>query len=96
VTGRSGPAGEGILEAMARAAREFLYGMTTYETVRYACEARARLEAVFLLITMGDFLGVPVLPPYYALRLVPHVISRLEPWKRLMLREKDVTDAIAG
>lgn len=85
-----------MLERLGKAAREFLYGMTTYETVRYAYETRARLEAVFLLITMGDFLGVPVLPPYYSLRIVPHAIPRIEAWKRLMLREKDVTDAIGG
>lgn len=70
--------------------------MTTYETVRYALETRAKLESIFLLITMGDFLGVPILPPYYSLRFLPHVIPRIEAWKRWMLREKDLTDAISG
>lgn len=85
-----------MLQRFGRAAREFLYGMTTYETARYAYETRAKLESIFLLITMGDFLGVPIFPPYYTLRVLPYAIPRMDAWKRLMLREKDVTDAISS
>lgn len=85
-----------FLRRLRKAAREFLYGMTTYEMVLYARGVRGRLEAMFFLITMGDFLGLPVLPPYYSLRLLPHVMPRLESWRRLVLREKDITDAMSG
>lgn len=37
---------------------------------------------------VGDTLGVPVLPPYYALRLVPYVIETLPLWHRRVLRER--------
>ena len=49
----------------------------------------------FILITMGDMLGVPILPPYYSLRLLPYVVPQISTWKRRMLREKDLTDALA-
>jgi hypothetical protein len=52
------------------------------------------MEHLFILITMGDMLGVPILPPYYSLRLLPYVTPQIGTWKRRMLREKDVTDAI--
>ena len=40
-------------------------------------------------------LGVPILPPYYSLRLLPYVVPQISTWKRRMLREKDLTDALA-
>jgi hypothetical protein len=43
---------------------------------------------------MGDMLGIPILPPYYSLRLLPYVVPQIATWKRRMLREKDVSDAM--
>jgi len=43
------------------------------------------------LIVFGDLLGVPVLPPYYSLRLLPYIVPTLETWRYSMLREKDFT-----
>ena len=92
------PAGneDGPLRRFSRAVREFLYGMTTFEMVLYARGIRGRLEAIFFLMTIGDFLGVPVLPPYYSLRLLPYAIPRMESWRRFMLRERDITEAMSG
>ena len=39
-------------------------------------------------------IGVPILPPYYSLRLLPYVVPQISTWKRRMLREKDLTDAM--
>src|SRR6266540_3481219 len=72
--------------------KKFIYGMTAYEFERHALEERARLEDLFVLITMGDILGVPILPPYYSLRLVPYAVPRLEAWKRRLLRERHVLE----
>jgi len=49
---------------------------------------------LFILITMGDLLGIPILPPYYSLRLPPYVVPQIATWKRRILREKDVADAM--
>jgi hypothetical protein len=38
---------------------------------------------------------VPVLPPYYTLRLLPYIVPMVDGWRRRMLREKDLTD-LAG
>jgi hypothetical protein len=53
---------------------------------------RSHLEHLFILIVFGDFLGIPVLPPYYTLRLLPYVAPNITGWKRSMLRERDLTD----
>ncbi len=47
---------------------------------------------LFILVTMGDLVGLPILPPYYSLRLVPYVVSRTEAWKRRVLRERDALE----
>ena len=61
--------------------REFLYGMLGYEFEEHAMELRGSLETLFMSITFGDMLGLPIIPPYYTLRVLPYVvpnIARLE------------------
>ena len=74
------------------ALRELVYGMTGFEFARHAIETRAALENVFMLTLVGDMLGVPVIPPYYSLRLLPYVAPQVETWKRRVLREREFTD----
>ena len=75
-------------------AKEVMYGMASHDMSRYAIRTRASMEHLFILITMGDLLGVPILPPYYSLRLLPYVVPQVSTWKRRMLRERDITDAL--
>ncbi len=74
--------------------RETIYGMAAHDMSRAALRTRASMEHLFILITMGDLLGIPILPPYYSLRLLPYVVPQIATWKRRMLREKDVADAM--
>jgi hypothetical protein len=78
-----------------QAVKEFVYGVAAHDSARFAMKTRASMEHLFILITMGDMLGVPILPPYYSLRLLPYVVPQISTWKRRMLREKDFTDALA-
>ena len=74
--------------------REITYGMAAHDMTRSALRTRASMEHLFILTTMGDMLGVPILPPYYSLRLLPYAVPQIATWKRRMLREKDLTDAM--
>jgi hypothetical protein len=74
--------------------KEVLYGMASHDMSRYALRTRASMEHLFILITMGDMIGIPILPPYYSLRLLPYVVPQISTWKRRLLREKDVSDAM--
>jgi len=74
--------------------RDTVYGMAAHDMSRAALRTRASMEHLFILITMGDLLGIPILPPYYSLRLLPYVVPQIATWKRRMLREKDVSDAM--
>ncbi len=76
---------------LARAWRtlcEVLYGMTAYEFAQHALHRRAEAETLLLALLFGDMLGLPLLPPYYHLRLLPHVIPQIGAWKRRVLRER--------
>lgn len=72
--------------------REVLYGMTVYDWVHELEKARNEQDRLFTLIVFGDLVGVPFLPPYYTLRLIPYIVPTLDTWKRSMLRERDFTD----
>jgi len=80
------------LRDMIHAVGEMIYGATIYEMVRDLQQQRARIEHLFVLVVFGDLLGVPVLPPYYALQLLPYIVPSIETWKRSMLRERDLTE----
>ena len=80
----------GFREALSR----FVYGMTGYEFARHAVEMRHELETVFMVVTFGDLVGVPVLPPVYSMRLLPYVVPEINAWKRRLLRERDITDLL--
>jgi hypothetical protein len=69
--------------------REFLFGMTGYEFAREAIEMRAALETIFMVVTVGEMVGLPVMPPYYALRLLPYVVPHTATWRRRVLRDRD-------
>jgi hypothetical protein len=80
-------------QALFRTLKQILYGMTIHEWVREIEQQRGSVERLFVLMVFGDLLvGVPILPPYYCLRLLPYAVPRLEAWRRSMLRERDLTD----
>ncbi len=64
--------------------------MTGYEIAQHALEIRGSMETLFMLGVFGEMLGVPVLPPYYGLRLLPYVVPQLETWKRRCVREREI------
>jgi len=72
-----------------QAVKDFFYGMTGYVFVRHAQEMKHEAEAIFLLVTLGDLAGVPIMPPIYSLRLLPHVAPEIVKWKRQLARRKD-------
>jgi hypothetical protein len=72
--------------------RDVLYGFTAYELDISLQKERGTLNQYFTLIIFGDLLGLPLLPPYYTLRLLPHLLPELKAWKRSMLRERDLMD----
>jgi len=83
------------IRGLGRALRDVVYGMAAHDSARFALKTRGSMEHLFILITMGDMLGVPILPPYYSLRLLPYVVPQISTWKRRMLREKDFIDTLA-
>lgn len=73
---------------------EVFYGMAAYDWVHEMQKARSQQERLFTLMVYGELLGVPILPPYYSLRLLPYMVPTFENWRRSMLRERDLTDLI--
>ena len=79
-----------------KVAYEVLYGLTRHELDLETKKEKGHLEDLFLLVVCGDLVGLPVLPPYFSLRLLPFLVPITQKWKRRVLREKDLTDFVAG
>jgi hypothetical protein len=69
--------------------RDFFYGMTGHQFVHHAREMKREAEVLFLIVTLGDLFGVPVMPPVHSLRLLPYVASEISSWKRQLARRKE-------
>jgi hypothetical protein len=72
--------------------REIMYGMTVHEMDLEMKKEKGYLDRLFMLIVFGDLVGLPLLPPYYSMRLLPYIIPSIKKWKRSLLRERDLTD----
>jgi hypothetical protein len=83
------------LKGSPKVVGEIIYGLLLHEPVLVMRKERGHLDNLFMLVIFGDMIGLPLLPPFYSLRLLPHIIPSLKTWKRRILREKDVTDFVA-
>ena len=72
--------------------KDIMFGMMLYDAVLMFRRQRADMEHLFVLISFGDLIGIPILPPYYNLRLLPYIVPMINKWRRRMLRERDLTE----
>jgi hypothetical protein len=72
-----------------QAIRDFLFGMTGYSFLRHARQLKHESEALFFVVTWGDLVGIPIMPPVYSLHLLPYVFPEIESWKRQLARRKE-------
>jgi hypothetical protein len=79
-------------DRMLKALGEVFYGLTVHELEREVRKERGDLDKLLMLIVFGDLVGLPLFPPYYSMRLLPHIIPFYKTWKRSVLRERDITD----
>ncbi len=85
----------GRLTGWGKVLRQILYGLTAHEMYLQLRKERDHLHRLFMLTVFGDMIGLPLLPSYHALRLLPYVVPSLNRWKRSLLRERDLTDLAA-
>jgi len=84
------------LKAVSKTLREIMYGFTVHELDMELRKEKGSIDDLFMLVVFGDLVGLPLLPPYYSVRLLPYIIPTFNNWKRRILREKDLTDQMAA
>jgi len=80
------------IDRLRRFLEDFFFGITFFEIEQTARHEKLSRRDLFLLLTFGDLLGIPLLPPYYSLRILPYTFPAIESWKKRMLRERDLTE----
>ena len=80
-----------LFRRLRKGLRDFIFGAALMEFQKVAREERTARQDLFFVVTFGDFIGVPILPSPYALRLLPYVVPHLESWKKRMVRKRDLT-----
>jgi hypothetical protein len=87
----SPPFSERIRSALG-AVKEVVIGLTVHELTVDLRKEKGHLNNLFMLVIFGDLVGLPVLPPFYSMRLLPYVVPQIHRWKRSLLRERDMSD----
>jgi hypothetical protein len=90
--------GQGLgakLKSISKTLREIMYGFTVHELDMELRKEKGGIDDLFMLVVFGDLVGLPILPPYYSIRLLPYIIPTFNTWKRRLLRERDLTDQMA-
>ena len=80
------------IERLGRFFKDFFVGISYLEIAQTARQEKRSRQDLFMVIAFGDLLGVPIFPPYFSLRIFPYVLPTIEPWKKGMLRERDLTE----
>lgn len=73
----------------------FFYGAFLFELEMHLRKTKSAYEKIFMLLLYADMLGVPVISNYYSFRLLPYILNQLEPWKKEILKEFDILEAVA-
>jgi hypothetical protein len=84
------PSEAAVARRRCRAVKDFIYGLTAYPFVHHSLQMKNETEALFLLATLGDLAGLPIMPPVYSLRLLPFFFPEIATWKRQLARRKEL------
>jgi hypothetical protein len=77
-----------------QAIKDFLYGFFLHGMVSGLYEKKSELEDIFMLLIVGETIGVPVFPGFYHLKLVPYYAGRFHRWKKKTLKPRDLFDIL--
>ncbi len=83
------------LNKYRKVVNEVFYGLTIHEMDLVLKKEKGSINNLFMLIVFGDLVGLPLLPSYYSMRLLPYMLPIIKIWKRSILRERDLTDFVS-
>ncbi len=72
----------------SRILKDILYGLFIFDFEQGLRAESLRNTDVFLALTAGELLGLPLHTSYYTLQLLPYVYDELPFWKRRVCRER--------
>lgn len=86
--------GKLLTRLQAHIAAFFLGAAMSWISVPYILQRRTELERLFILMTTGDLMGIPLSPPPSSLWLLPFMVPQILHWRRrLKLWDADLETA---
>ncbi|MFQ5838626.1 MAG: hypothetical protein ACE5HJ_07565 [Thermoplasmata archaeon] len=68
--------------------KDILYGLVVFDLEQGVRSEIIRNKDIFLALTVGELLGLPLHTSYYTLQILPYVFDELPFWKRRACRER--------
>jgi hypothetical protein len=78
----------GDVRPWTRILRDVLSGLFVFDFEQDLKAESLRNKDIFLALTVGELLGLPLHTSYYTLQLLPYVYEELPLWKRRACRER--------
>ncbi len=80
---------------LKRILHDLLFGAFLLDLYRETAKAHKQLLTVTEFLVFGEFVGVPLLSTYYALRLLPYFVDDLYEFKKELMKERDVFEELS-
>lgn len=74
--------------------KDVLYGATVTNIIKTYKKMTYEMNAALMIVTIGDLIGVVVIPPFYKYNLLVHWFPHINVWKRELLREKEYLEKL--
>ena len=82
------------MKNLKRGLRDFFFGFLYLPHIKNLLEQYNNEDLALMTITLGDMLGIPLMPPIYKLRLLPLWYPRIKYWKKHVLMEKSALEKL--
>ncbi len=74
--------------------KDFFFGFAVLPHLRTVVKMRFEEDMFMMTLTIGDMIGLPIMPPVYKLSLLPYWLPLIRRWKKELLGEKGALEKI--
>ena len=80
---------------LRRKIKDFFYGFAILPHLKTLAKLKFQEDVFLMTVSIGDMLGLPIMPPMYRLNLLPYWLPLIKNWKRHILAERGSIEKIA-
>ena len=77
-----------------RKLKDFFYGFAILPHIKMLSKLKFKEDLSLMTLTIGDMIGLPIMPPLYKLSVLPYWFPKIIRWKKYLLSERGALEKI--